>query len=131
MLNVKGNIELVPHELYNNNPLYRTFLPAKSKNYTTDKINHPKASNNTTAGDILPLIKSKTESLVEFIDNLTEGQETNLYKTSSFVNLKFSLKQEYETSTLTLIELCQFSGNPIDWPEFIKNFCSRVHLKNF
>ena len=108
------------------------FLTSKIKKlYNCDKINQPKASKKTTAGDILPLIKSKTESLVAFIDNLTEGQETNLYKTSSFVNLKFSLKQEYETSTLTLTELHQFSGNPIDWPEFIKNFCSRVHLKNF
>ena len=39
------------------------------------------------------------------------------------------MKQEYETRTLLPIELCQFSGNPVDCPEFIKNFRSRVHLK--
>ena len=27
------------------------------------------------------------------------------------------------------IELCRFSGNPCEWPEFIENFRIRVHLK--
>ena len=39
------------------------------------------------------------------------------------------MKQEYETRTLPPIELRQFSGYPVDWPEFIENFRSRVHLK--
>ena len=68
-------------------------------------------------------------SLDAFIDDLIEGQETNLLKTTSFINSQFSLKRKYETRTLPPIELCQLSRNPIDWPEFIENFCSRVHYK--
>ena len=63
------------------------------------------------------------------IDDLIEGQETNLRKATSFADLQFSLKQEYETRTLPPIELRRFSGNSVDWPEFIENFCSRVHFK--
>ena len=39
------------------------------------------------------------------------------------------MKQEYVTRTLPPIKLRRFSGNPADWPEFIENFRSRVHLK--
>ena len=39
------------------------------------------------------------------------------------------MKQEYETRTLPPIDLRQFSGYPVDWPEFIENFRSRVRLK--
>ena len=130
--NEKENFELPPyqHESFNNNPLHRTFLPVKSKKtYNCDKINEPKASNNANDGDIFHPIKSKIEPFDAFIDDLIEGQETNLRKTTSFVVLQFSLKQEYETRTLPPIELRQFSGNPVDWPEFIENFRSRVHFK--
>ena len=105
-------------------------LTSKTKQtYNCDNINQPKASNNTTDGDISPLIKSEIESLDALIDNLLEDQETDLHKTTSFVNLQFSLKQEYEMRTLPPIKLHQFSGNPIGWPEFIKNFHSMVHFK--
>ena len=50
-------------------------------------------------------------------------------KTTSFIDLQFSLKREYETRTLPPIELHRFSENLIDWPEFIENFRSRVHFK--
>ena len=105
-------------------------LTSKTKQtYNCDKTNKPKASNNTTDGDISPPIKSEIESLDVLIDNLLEDQETDLRKTTSFVNLQFSLKQEYEMRTLPPIKLHQFSGNPIGWPEFIKNFHSMVHFK--
>ena len=68
-------------------------------------------------------------SLDAFIDDLIEGQETNLLKTTSFINSQFSLKRKYETRTLPPIKLCRLSRNPIDWPEFIENFHSRVHYK--
>ena len=132
LLNDKENFELTPyqHESFNNNPLHCRFLPVKLKKiYKCDKINKPKASNNATDGDIFRLIKSNIEPFDAFIDNLIEGQETNLRKTTSFVVLHFSLKQEYETRTLPPIELRQFSGNPVDWPEFIENFHSRVYFK--
>ena len=104
-------------------------LTSKTKQtYNCDNINQPKASNNTTDGDISPLIKSEIESLDALFDNLLEDQETDLCKTS-FVNLQFSLKQEYKMRTLPPIKLHQFSGNSIDWPEFIKNFPSMVHFK--
>ena len=79
LLKEKENFEPPSHqyELYNNNSLHRTFLPAKSKKgYNFDKINLPKTSNNATDGDIFPPIKSKMESLDAFIDDLIEGQET-------------------------------------------------------
>ena len=105
-------------------------LTSKTKQtYNCDNINQPKASNNTTDGDISPPIKSEIESLDALIDNLLEDQETDLRKTTSFVNLQFSLKQEYKMRTLPPIKLHQFSGNSIDWPEFIKNFPSMVHFK--
>ena len=105
-------------------------LTSKTKQtYNCDNINQPKASNNTNDGDISPPIKSEIESLDALIDNLLEDQETDLHKTTSFVNLQFSLKQEYEMRTLPPIKLHQFSGNPIGWPEFIKNFHSMVHFK--
>ena len=70
------------------NPLHRIFSPAKSsKTYNCDKTNQPKASNSTTDGED------------------QEGQETNLGKTTSFVDLQFSLKQEYEMRILAPIEL--------------------------
>ena len=50
-------------------------------------------------------------------------------KTTSFVDLQFSLKQEYETRTLPPIKFRQFSGNPMDWLEYVENFHSRVHSK--
>ena len=75
------------------------------KAYNCDQINQPKATNNATDGDIFPPIKSKIESLDAFIDDLIEVQETNLRKTTSFADLQFSLKQEYETRTLPSIEL--------------------------
>ena len=50
-------------------------------------------------------------------------------KTTSFVDLQFSLKQEYETRTLPPIKFRQFSGNPMDWLEYIENFHSRVQFK--
>ena len=104
-------------------------LTSKTKQtYNCDKTNKPKASNNTTDGDISPPIKSEIESLDALFDNLLEDQETDLCKTS-FVNLQFSLKQEYKMRTLPPIKLHQFSGNSIDWPEFIKNFPSMVHFK--
>ena len=105
-------------------------LTSKTKQtYNCDNINQPKASNNTNDGDISPPIKSEIESLDALIDNLLEDQETDLCKTTSFVNLQFSLKQEYKMRTLPPIKLHQFSGNSIDWPEFIKNFPSMVHFK--
>ena len=78
----------------------------------------PKASNNATDSDIFPPIKSEMESLNASIDDLIESQETNLLKTTSFIDLQFSLKREYETRTLPPIELHRFSGNPINWPDF-------------
>ena len=78
----------------------------------------PKASNNATDSDIFPPIKSEMESLNASIDDLIESQETNLLKATSFIDLQFSLKREYETRTLPPIELCRFSGNPINWPDF-------------
>ena len=89
----------------------------------------PKASNNATDRDIFPPIKSEMESLNTSIDDLIESQETNLLKTTSFIDLQFSLKREYETRTLPPIELRRFSGNPINWPNFFENFRSRVHVK--
>ena len=35
LLNKKGNFELHQHELYNNNPLHCTFLPAKPNKHIT------------------------------------------------------------------------------------------------
>ena len=70
------------------------------------------------------------ESSDEFTDHLVEGEETNLGIKTSSVNLHFALKQDYETRNLPPIELRRFSGNPCEWPEFIENFRTRVHLKS-
>ena len=70
------------------------------------------------------------ESPDEFIDHLVEGEEMSLGIKTSSVNLHFTLKQDYETRSLPPIELCCFSGNPCEWPEFIGNFHTRVHLKS-
>ena len=99
--------QLPPHhnKSYDNKPLHRTFLREKpSKTYNCDKINQPKVSNSATDGDIFLSIKGKIESLFAclylhiklnaFVGDLIEGQETNLRKTTSFVDLQFSLKQE-------------------------------------
>ena len=70
------------------------------------------------------------ESPDEFIDHLVEGEETNLGIKTSSVNLHFAFKQDYEIRNLPPIELRRFSGNPCEWPEFIENFPTRVHLKS-
>ena len=70
------------------------------------------------------------ESPDEFIDHLVEGEETNLGIKTSSVNLHFTLKQDYEAQNLASIELRHFNGNPCEWPEFIENFRTRVHLKS-
>ena len=70
------------------------------------------------------------ESPDEFVDHLVEGEETNLGIKTSSVNLHFALKQDYEAQNLASIELRHFNGNPCEWPEFIENFRTRVHLKS-
>ena len=70
------------------------------------------------------------ESPDEFIDHLVEGEETNLGIKTSSISLHFALKQDYGTLNLPPIELRRFSGNPCEWPEFIANFRTRVHLKS-
>ena len=96
LLNENRNFELPhhQHESYDNNLLHRTFLPAKSKTtYNCNKINQPKSLNSATDGDIFSPIKSKIESLDAFLDDLIEGRKANSRKTTSFVDLQFSLKQ--------------------------------------
>ena len=44
-------------------------------------------------GDIFSPIKSKIESLDAFLDDIIEGRKANSRKTTSFVDLQFSLKQ--------------------------------------
>ena len=82
-----------------------------------------------TLPHLIPVTKLKTEliheSPDELIDHLVVGQETNLGIKTSSTNLEFALKQDSPPP----IELRRFSGNPCEWPEFIANFRTRVHLK--
>ena len=49
--------------------------------------------------------------------------------TSENITVTAALQQELETRQLPPIDLIQFDGNPLNWPEFIQNFKERVHLK--
>ena len=39
------------------------------------------------------------------------------------------MKQDTEPHPLSSLELCQFSGNAVQWTEFIKSFCNKIQLK--
>ena len=65
----------------------------------------------------------------QFIDELVEGEETCLAGLSNPLTASSALRYEFENKNLPTIELVKFSGDSSKWPEFVENFCRRVHQK--
>ena len=71
----------------------------------------------------------RTPPVDGFIDQLIEGKETVLDNSSASFTVQDILKQELESCHLPVIDLLRFSGNPVEWPEFIEKFFFQVHQK--
>ena len=74
--------------------------------------------------------KTKTEPHDRFTDLLIEGKETILPRENSLtLTIANAVQQEIESRNLPLVNLKTFSGDPWQWPEFIKNVKTGVHTK--
>ena len=74
--------------------------------------------------------KTKTEPVDRFIDLLIEGKETILPRENSVtLTIANAVQQEIESRHLPPVDLKTFTGDPLQWPEFIENFKTRVHRK--
>ena len=67
--------------------------------------------------------KIKTEPHDRFTDLLIEGKETILPRENSLtLTIANAVQQEIESRNLPPVNLKTFSGDPWQWPEFIKSF---------
>ena len=66
--------------------------------------------------------KPHFQPIDSFIDLLKEGKETVL---SAVTSGNITVRNR----TFTNHRLIPFNSNPLNWPEFIKNFKERVHLE--
>ena len=106
-----------------NIPYISTSLKTVSRNLIQDSF----SENNKTSRNSN---KPHSQPIDSFIDLLIEGDETVISAvTSENITVTAALQQELETRHLPPIDLIQFDGNPLNWPEFIQNYKERVHLK--
>ncbi|XP_057308267.1 uncharacterized protein LOC130646140 [Hydractinia symbiolongicarpus] len=89
----------------------------------------PFSPSNWEKSDIVLERKEKSEKIDAFIENLVEGEETNLKQQIKSFKASAAFLWEYENRHLLKIELKQFDGDPAKWPDFIQNLKSRVHEK--
>jgi len=69
------------------------------------------------------------EPIDKFIDYVVEGKESSVKELTTPTSISSALQQELEYRQLPPEELISFDGNPSQWPEFIENFKTRIHLK--
>ncbi|XP_066922770.1 uncharacterized protein [Clytia hemisphaerica] len=112
-----------------------SFRRLRQKASTTSGDNRSEPSTATvTLANANSYTKPKPPYLVfrpvdQFIDELTEGEETCLAGLSNPLTANSALRFEFETKALPTIELVKFSGDSSKWPDFVENFSRRVHYK--